>query len=74
MKEKKKIDQYERKSIFAELKQYDYFAKEHDYMEITEWKNGEGFDVEILSNSHQRFQLTYGQYDALKSLIKLIYK
>jgi len=66
----KKIDKYQRKAIFSLLKEYDYFAEENDFIEITEWNNGEGFDVEISTKNTQRFQLTWGQFKALKKLIK----
>ena len=36
------MKQYERKARFTELKPYDIFAKEHDFMEVCEWNNGEG--------------------------------
>lgn len=69
---KYKIDEYQRKSVFAELKQWCIFGKEHDYIEVTEWANGEGFDVDIETNQRQRFQLTWGQYEALKTLVNKI--
>jgi hypothetical protein len=31
-----------RKSKFMELKSYCTFAKENDYIEVTEWSNGKG--------------------------------
>jgi hypothetical protein len=36
-------------------------------MEVTEWHNGEGFDV-VVSDS-QRFSLTWGQWQALQALV-----
>ena len=60
---------YNRKAIFANLKTYDFTSKEHDYIEICEWYNGDGFDVELNSNPGARFQMTWGQYDALVSLV-----
>ena len=36
-----------RNSIFAEIKESCIFSKETDYIEITEWSNMEGFDVDI---------------------------
>jgi len=38
------MEQYNRSAKFAELKPYDHTAKEHDFMEVCEWHNGEGFD------------------------------
>lgn len=61
-----------RKSIHDELKPYDYFAKEHDYIEVTEWSNGEGFDVDI--NNREFIRLSYGEFKALKKLAKELSK
>ena len=72
---KDNYEQYERKSIFSPLQKFDPgFSKEHDYIEITEWHNGEGIDIDIHTSQSQRFQLTWGQYDALKKLIKQLNK
>ena len=66
------MEKYTRKAIFDTLKKYDHTAKEHDFIEITEWYNGEGFDVEVQSSLSTRFQLTWGQFKALKKLIKVL--
>lgn len=71
---KKEIEIYERKAAFAELKQFDIFSKEHDFIEVVEWHNGEGFDVEITGELKQRFQLTYGMFKAMKKLVKQLNK
>jgi hypothetical protein len=69
-KQNVKIDSYERKTVFTHLKPHCYFAGEHDFMEVCEWRNGEGFDVEVSGKLGQRFQLTFGEFKALKKLIK----
>lgn len=57
-------------SKFTELKPYCHMSKEHDFAEICEWTNGEGFDVNVNSVSgEQRFGLTYGQWEALQVLV-----
>lgn len=71
---KSKIEEYNKKTIFSELKDYCYFADEHDYIEITEWKNCEGFDIEISGKQQQLFRLTRGEYDLIKKLIKILDK
>ena len=59
-----------RTSKYSELKPYDYFATDEDFIEICEWTNGEGVDVCInKGNSEQRFTLTYGEFEALQSLM-----
>lgn len=53
------------------------FQEETDFIEVTEWLNKEGFDVEVdtkHSMKNFRFQLTYGQFDALKKIVKEIDK
>jgi hypothetical protein len=65
---------YKREAIFAELKQFCHLAKEHDFIEITEWNNGEGWDITINTTSEQNISITYGQFDAIKKLIKQLQK
>ena len=60
------MKQYERKARFTELKPYDILAKEHDFMEVCEWNNGEGFDV---TKNEQQFSLTWGQWQCLQALV-----
>jgi hypothetical protein len=46
-----------------------------DFLEVTKWTNGEGYDIHI-SNSlgEKKFDLTWGQFKALKACIKKIDK
>lgn len=60
------MEQYQRKSKFTELKNYCHHHKEHDFMEVTEWHNGEGFDVTI---DDKHFQLTWGEFECLQALV-----
>ena len=59
----------DRKAKFTELKPYDYFAKDADFIEITEWTNGEGFDVHLSARISQVFSLTWGEWEALQALV-----
>ena len=61
-----------RKSASTELSQFCAFTAENDFMEVTKWSNGEGYDVYISTkrNGDVNFQLTWGEFDALKSCIK----
>lgn len=56
-----------RKSISDKLRKYDYLAKEDDIIEVTEWGNGEGWDITL---NEQVISLTWGQLDAIDYLIK----
>ena len=63
------IETYERKAKFAELKAWCHFAKPDDFIEVTEWHNGEGFDAYISGNSEQRISLSWGHWEALQALV-----
>jgi hypothetical protein len=61
------IETTTRKAKFTELKAYCHHSKEHDYMEVTEWSNGEGFDINI--NDKKHISLSWGEYEALQALV-----
>jgi hypothetical protein len=61
------METYQRKAKMTELKKYDHFAKDGDFIEVCEWHNGEGFDVTIGTN--KQFQLTSGEFEALVALV-----
>lgn len=67
-----KIDQ--RKSIFSDLSPHDYLAKEHSYIEVTEWSNGEGYDVQVYNHSERNISISYYEFKLLKKLIKELEK
>ena len=56
-----------RESINDNLKKYDFLAKDSDFIEVTEWANGEGWDISI---NDKLFQLTGGELDAINYLVK----
>lgn len=35
------------RSITAKTKTFDYIAKDSDYISVTEWSNGEGWDISL---------------------------
>lgn len=57
-----------RKSVFADLNVFDYTAKENNFIQVTEWANGEGWDISI--NDDTIFSLTQGQLEAINYLSK----
>ena len=59
-----------RKSISDKLKKYCYHSnRDNDFIEVTEWTNGEGIDVTIDSNGHNKsFSLTHGELEAINYL------
>jgi len=66
------MQKYKRKAIFEELLEYDVFSNVDDFIEVTEWSNSEGVDVEISTRNPTSFQLTWGQFSLLEKLIKEI--
>lgn len=66
------VNLYNRKSLMVELKDFDYLAEKNDFIEVTEWKNGEGYDIAL--SDKQIISITIGQFDAIKKLIKLFNK
>lgn len=60
------IQTYDRGAKFTELRLYDHTAKDDDFMEVCEWRNGEGFDVTI---NEKVYAFTWGQYECMQALI-----
>lgn len=51
-----------KKSVFDNLSIYDILAKEDDIIELTEWTNGEGYDITI---KDKVYSFTDGELDAI---------
>ena len=64
------ITRYKLDAAFADLRKFDHLAKPDDFIEVSLWHNGEGFDVHLSSHGDQFFQLSWGQFKALKKLVK----
>jgi hypothetical protein len=65
-----KIEVSKRRAIFAELKGYCHLSSDNDYMEVTEWSNGEGYDVCIDRKSgSEKFSLTHGEWVLMQVLM-----
>jgi hypothetical protein len=63
----------QRKSIMSELKPFCYLSGDDDYIEVTEWTNGEGIDVNISDSSGDKtIAMTFGEFKALKKAIKFL--
>ena len=56
-----------RKSVHDKLSKYDYLSNRNsdDFIEVTEWANGEGITVVI---NEKIYELTHGQLDAINYL------
>jgi hypothetical protein len=73
----KKIELSNRKAAFVELADWCTMSiqrrEKGDFLEVTEWTNGEGYDIHIHDLSGEKtFGLTYGQFQAIKKCIKAI--
>jgi hypothetical protein len=61
---------YKLDAAFVSLQDFDHFAKNDHFIEVSLWHNGEGFDAHLNSYNEQSFKLTWGEFKALKKLIK----
>lgn len=64
------ITRYKLDTAFANLLDFDHCSAPDGFIEVSLWHNGEGFDVTISSHCDQRFCLSWGQFKAIKKLIK----
>ena len=64
------IEVNKRKAVFSEIKGYCCHAGDNDYIEVTQWSNGEGYDICIdRKNGQEKFSLTFGEFDLLTVLM-----
>ena len=64
------MEEYVRKAKFASLKEFDPFSGANDFMEVTEWYNGEGFDLVIGARTESKhYSFTWGEFECLKAMI-----
>jgi hypothetical protein len=62
--------EYQRNARWNCLQEYDSFAKPDDFIEVTEWYNGEGFDVHLSTSAgEQRMSFSWGEYQALRATL-----
>ncbi len=59
-----------RKSIFVEMN--DAWHDKHDFIEVTEWTNGEGWDIQLPNGNI--ISLHFTEYEIIKELIKTLDK
>ena len=64
------ITRYKLDAAFAQLREFDHLAKSDDFIEVSLWHNGEGFDAHLSTHAEQSIKLSWGEYRALKKLIK----
>lgn len=64
-----------RRSVNNELIGYCSFAKPSDFVEVTEWSNGDGVDVSINAEHNlgsRTISMTWGEFEAMKKAIKFL--
>ena len=59
------------RSITAKTKTFDYIAKESDYISVTEWSNGEGWDISL---NDKIVGISRGMLDAINFLTTAVDK
>lgn len=60
----------ERKSVKDDLRKYDHLANRDSIIQVTQWANGEGWDISI--DDEPVISLTWGQLDAINYLTNTI--
>ena len=66
-------DVNKRKAAHVELNDISIFAKDGDFIEVTEWTNGDGFDLYISRNGGKETFLPM-EYDVFEALVNLVNK
>lgn len=58
-----------RKSVNAPMTKFSPMFKDSDFIEVTEWTNGEGWDINI---NDKHISLHYDELDAINYLINVL--
>lgn len=60
----------ERTSVKDDLRKYDHLANKDSIIQVTQWANGDGWDISI--DDEPVISLTWGQLDAINYLVDTI--
>lgn len=64
------MEKVDRKSIYDDLSKYTYSSNKDDFIEVTEWSNGDGYDIILDDKSGNRFiSISDLELDAINYLI-----
>ena len=68
-----KVETYNRRAVCCSLNEFDpiLLADESNFIEVCEWRCGEGFDITINEKS---FSLTIGELNAINYLVEQLNK
>jgi hypothetical protein len=64
------ITRYKLDAAFSSLREFDCLTKPDDFIEVSMWHNGEGFDAHLSTHAEQTIRLSWGEFKALKKLVK----
>ena len=59
------------RSITTKMKMFDLTSKESDYISVTEWSNGEGWDIDL---NDKMISISRGMLDAINFLTTAVDK
>lgn len=59
-----------KKCIIDNLKKYVHDSNEYDFIEVSEWINGEGYDINI--NDNKKISLSFDEFEGIKHLISCL--
>lgn len=67
-----KVNQYQKNTVSVEFNQA--FTDKHEVCEVSEWSNGEGFDIvfEHAEGGYSHMSLSYEEVHALVAALNLI--
>ena len=57
-------------SVYTNLNNYCHHAKKDEIIQVTDWSNGEGWDITL---GDKTLQLTYGELEAITVLTKIVH-
>lgn len=60
----------QRTSVKDDLRKYDHLANKDSIIQVTQWANGDGWDISI--DDEPVISLTWGQLDAINYLVNTI--
>lgn len=63
------MDKCNLKSVTDKLRKYSYCCNDNDYITVTEWANGEGYDINV---NDKLIRLSDGELDAINYLVKVL--
>ena len=67
-----KVETYNRRAVCCSINEFDpIFATESDFIEVCEWRCGDGFDITIDEKS---YSLTIGELEAINYLVEKLNK